>query len=79
MLESDVDLLEAYSARARINQYLVERLHRAVWRPKDRSGGRVAEAVRALGQKRRGMLHVVGAALEAGKPIRGFPVARYAT
>ena len=37
-LDSAAALLRAYSASARINQYLVERLHPAVWRAELRDG-----------------------------------------
>jgi uncharacterized damage-inducible protein DinB len=117
-------LLRAYSASARISQYLVQRLDPAVWRATLRGAGgtgeaggtratgsgrpktiaslvahihncglrylertdptrvppeldrfRVtpAEAVRALGAKRRIVLDVVGAALREGRRIVGFP------
>ena len=106
-------LLRSYSANARINQYLVERLDPAVWRAQVRGGdgkqlrtiaalvahlhncglrylertdpaadvpaeldrSRVtrAQAVRALGAKRRAVLTVVGRALVEGRRIVGFP------
>ena len=107
-------LRRAYSASARINQYLVERLHPAVWRaapPEDGRGkaartiaalvahmhncGLVylrrtdpfapvpaeldrfrvspAQAVKALGAKRKAVLRVVGAAMAEGRRIAGFP------
>jgi uncharacterized damage-inducible protein DinB len=38
-------LLESYSASARVNQYLVEHLDPAVWRPKREGGGRSIAAL----------------------------------
>ena len=112
-LEPLAALVHAYSASARVNQYLVERLDRAVWRAELRGGRgdrlrtiaaivahlhncglrylvrtdpaadvpgeldrlRVtrAQAVRALGAKRRAVLRVVPSAIAAGRRIVGFP------
>ncbi len=103
-------LLKAYSASARINQYLVEQLHPAVWRapspfPKGRTIAALvahmhncalrylertapdtpvpaeldrhhvtrAQAIRALGAKRKAMLTIVGAALRGDGVIVGNP------
>jgi len=106
-------LVRAYSASARVNQYLVERLDPAVWRAELRGGRgdrlrtiaalvahlhncglrylvrtdpaadvpgeldrlRVtrAQAVRALGAKRKAVLRVVPSAIAAGRRIVGFP------
>jgi uncharacterized damage-inducible protein DinB len=111
--EAAAALLRSYSASARINQYLVERLDPAVWRvavrgnegkplrtiaalvahlhncglrylvrtapaaavPPELDRLRVtrAQAVRALGAKRRAVLRIVGAALAEGRRIVGFP------
>ena len=113
LVDSAAALLRAYSASARINQYLVERLDPVVWRATVRgSHGRPmrtiaalvahlhncglrdlvrtepaatvppeldrlrvtrAQAVRALGAKRRAVLRIVGAALAEGRRIVGFP------
>ena len=112
-LEPLAALVRAYSASARANQYLVERLDPAVWRAELRGGRgdrlrtiaalvahlhncglrylvrtdpaadvpgeldrlRVtrAQAVRALGAKRRAVLRVVPSAIAAGRRIVGFP------
>jgi uncharacterized damage-inducible protein DinB len=103
-------LLHAYSASARINQYLVEQLDPAVWRapsplPRgrtvaalfahmhncglrylertapdfpvpaelDRSKATPAQAIRALGAKRKAVVAIVGTALKEGARIVGFP------
>jgi uncharacterized damage-inducible protein DinB len=103
-------LLKAYSASARINQYLVEQLDPEVWRaPSPLPRGRTvaaliahmhncglrylertapdvpvpaelhkhratpAQAVRALGAKRKAVLAIVGAALKSDGRIVGFP------
>ena len=103
-------LLQAYSASARVNQYLVEQLHPAVWRapspfPKGRTIAALiahmhncalrylertapdtpvpaeldrhhvtrAQAIRALGAKRKAMLSIVGAALKDNDRIVGSP------
>ena len=106
-------LLRVYSASARVNQYLVERLDPAVWRASvrgndgkavrtiaalvahlhncglrylvrtepavavpaelDRLRVTRAQAVRALGAKRRAVLRIVGRALAEGRSIVGFP------
>jgi len=112
-LDPTAALLRAYSASARINQYLVEHLDPAVWRARVEGGhgeklrtvaalvahlhncglrylertdrtARVpaeldrfrvtpAQAVRALGAKRRAVQRVVTAALADGRRITGFP------
>jgi len=112
-LEPLAALVRAYSASARANQYLVERLDPAVWRAELRGGRgdrlrtiaalvahlhncglrylvrtdpaadvpgeldrlRVtrAQAVRALGAKRKAVLRVVPSAIAAGRRIVGFP------
>ena len=112
-VDSATALLRTYSASARINQYLVERLDPAVWRAAvrgndgkqmrtiaalvahlhncglrylvrtepaatvppelDRLRVTPAQAVRALGAKRRAVLRIVGAALAEGRRIVGFP------
>jgi uncharacterized damage-inducible protein DinB len=103
-------LLAAYSASARVNQYLVEQLDPVVWRapspfPKgrtiaalvahmhncalrylertapgvpvpaelDRHHVTQAQAIRALGAKRKAMLTIVGAALRSDGVIVGNP------
>src|SRR5258705_3237795 len=103
-------LLQAYSASGRVNQYLVEQLHPAVWRapspfPKGRTIAALvahmhncalrylertapdtpvpaeldrhlvtrAQAIRALGAKRKAMLSIVGAALTDNDRIVGSP------
>src|SRR5256885_1578142 len=110
-LEPLAALVRAYSASARVNQYLVERLDPAVWRAELRGGRgdrlrtiaalvahlhncglrylvrtdpaadvpreldrlRVtrAQAVRALGAKRKAVLRVVPSAIAAGRRGRG--------
>lgn len=112
-LDSTAALLRAYSASARINQYLLERLDPSIWRAEVRGGQgerlrtiaalvvhmhncglrylertdpaahvpdgldrlRVtrSQAVRALGEKRKAVLRVVGAAIAEGRRIIGFP------
>src|SRR5437660_6384950 len=112
-LEPLAALVRAYSASARVNQYLVERLDPAVWRAELRGGRgdrlrtiaalvahlhncglrylvrtdpaadvpreldrlRVtrAQAVRALGAKRKAVLRVVPSAIAAGRPAVGVP------
>src|SRR5437870_3249899 len=112
-LEPLAALVRAYSASARVNQYLVERLDPAVWRAELRGGRgdrlrtiaalvahlhncglrylvrtdpaadvpreldrlRVtrAQAVRALGAKRKAVLRVVPSAIAAGRPSPGVP------
>src|SRR5437016_6646375 len=112
-LEPLAALVRAYSASARVNQYLVERRDPAGWRAELR-GGRGdrlrtiaalvahlhncglrylvrtdpaadvpreldrlrdtrAQAVRALGAKRKAVLRVVPSAIAAGRPVGGFP------
>lgn len=114
MRDAATALLRAYSASARVNQYLIERLSPALWHaelePPYRSGrsrtiaalvahlhncglryltrtdraARVpreldrfrvtrAQAIRALGAKRRAVLRVVGQALAQGRRLVGFP------
>ena len=102
-------LLKAYSASARINQYLVQQLDPAIWQapapgprtrtiaaqvahlhncglrylertapgfpvPAELDRRRVtrAQAVRALGAKRKAVLAIVGGALKDGSKIVGF-------
>src|SRR5438309_6486299 len=112
-LEPLAALVRAYSASARVNQYLVERLDPAVWRAELRGGRgdrlrtiaalvahlhncglrylvrtdpaadvpreldrlRVtrAQAVRALGAKRKAVLRVVPSAIAAGRRGAGVP------
>jgi uncharacterized damage-inducible protein DinB len=110
-LDPGAALLRAYSASARINQYLVERLDPALWRatPPGGRGSRTiaalvahmhncglrylertdpaarlpaeldryrvtrAQATRALGAKRKAVLHVVGEAMADGRRIVGSP------